>query len=238
MTRSRPLFWPTVVTVALVLTCLGLGVWQIRRLAWKEALIAVRQAAVTGPPAAVPGSAGAAAADLEFHRVFDDGVFLNEREIHLSATSPQGEAGFDVLTPLREPEGRVVFVNRGFVPQALKDPGGRAEGELRGRVRIVGLLRLPPRGKPNWFVPDNRPDRNYWFWIDLAAMARADRLTQVAPFYIDADSRPNPGGWPQGGLTRLDLPNHHLQYAVTWFSLAVAMMVIYFVYRFRRSGSA
>jgi len=61
-----------------------------------------------------------------------------------------------------------------------------------------GCLRAPPTGRPNWFLPDNRPDRNYWFWVDLPAMVVADALTNVAPLYIDADATPNPGGWPKG----------------------------------------
>ena len=108
------------------------------------------------------------------------------------------------LTPLREPGGRIVFVNRGFIPAELKDPAKRAAGQFAGTVRVPGLLRLPPDGKPGWFVPDNRPDLNYWFWVDLPAMAAADRLDRVAPFYIDADATPNPGGWPKGGVTRAD----------------------------------
>ena len=175
---------------------------------------------------------------MQFHRVVDTGVYLNDKEIHLAATSPDGDAGFHVLTPLREETGRIVFINRGFVPQSLRNPKTRVKGELSGTVRVVGLLRLPPKEKPNWFVPDNRPGEDYWFWVDLAAMARADTLVNVAPFYIDADATPNPGGWPKGGLTRLQLPNHHLQYAITWFSLAVAMIVIYFVYHLRKPGSA
>jgi surfeit locus 1 family protein len=90
------------------------------------------------------------------------------------------------------------------------------------------LLRLP-KGKPSWLVPDNRPDLNYWFWVDLPAMAKADGLDDVAPFYIDGDATPNPGGWPQGGVTPLELPNNHLQYAITWFALAAGMLVIYIV---------
>jgi surfeit locus 1 family protein len=96
-------------------------------------------------------------------------------------------------------------------------------------------LRLPPKGRPNWLLPNNRPDLNYWFWGDLPAMAKAAKLdpVRVAPFYIDADAAPNPGGWPKGGTTRLELPNNHLQYALTWFSLAVALIVIYVVYHRR-----
>lgn len=237
MTRFRPLFWPTVTAVPLVMLCFGLGVWQIRRLAWKEGLIAERHAAVTSRPVPVPRTA-AVARGMQFHRVVVTGEFLNDKEIHLAATAPDGDPGFHVLTPLREQSGRIVFVNRGFVPQRLKDPRTRLKGELAGTVRVTGLLRLAPEAKPNWFVPDNRPAENYWFWLDLKAMARADKLADVAPFYIDADAAPNPGGWPRGGLTRLELPNHHLQYAITWFSLAVAMIVIYFVYHLRRPGSA
>ena len=237
MTPFRPLFWPTVTAVPLVLLCFALGVWQIRRLAWKEGLIAERHAAMTSRPVPVPRSA-AAARGMQFHRVVVTGEFLNDKEIHLAATSPDGDPGFHVLTPLREQSGRIVFVNRGFVPQRLKDPRTRLEGEPAGTVRVIGLLRVAPKAKPNWFVPDNRPAENYWFWLDLKAMVRADKLADAVPFYIDADATPNPGGWPRGGLTRLELPNHHLQYAITWFSLAVAMIVIYFVYHLRIPGSA
>jgi len=141
-----------------------------------------------------------------------------------------------VLTPLLEPGGRIVLVNRGFIPAELKDPAKRAAGQILGTVRVQGLLRLPPAGKPTWFLPDNRPDLNYWFWVDLPAMSAADKLDRVASFYIDTDASPNPGGWPKGGVTRLALPNDHLQYAITWFSLAVALMVIYFLFHRRNAG--
>ena len=137
---------------------------------------------------------------------------------------------------MREPDGRIVFINRGFIPSERKAPATRPAGQLAGTVHISGLLRLPPEAKPNWFLPDNRPDLNYWFWIDLPAMSAADKLDRVAPFYIDADGTPNPGGWPKGGVTRLTLPNNHLQYAITWFSLAAALTVIYVLYHRRNAG--
>ena len=174
---------------------------------------------------------------MEFHHVTDEGVFLHDKEIFLGATSERGSQGYQILTPLLEPTGRVVFVNRGFIPAELKHPGKRAGGQLTGTVRVHGLLRSSPAGKPAWFLPDNRPDLNYWFWVDLPAMSAADKLDNVAPFYVDADTTPNPGGWPKGGVTRLSLPNDHLQYAITWFSLAVAAMVIYLLYH-RRNAEA
>jgi len=226
MSGFRPRVFPALFTIAIVLVCGGLGLWQLQRLEWKRALIAQREAAVAAAPVAPPQTLGDARA-LEFHAIVADGVFLNEKEIFLNAIGPKGGAGFDVLMPLREADGRIVFVNRGFVPTELKDPAKRAAAQPAATVRVAGLLRLPPERKPNWFVPDNRPDRNDWFWVDLAAMAAADGLADVAPFYIEANATPNPGGWPKGGVTPLALPNDHLQYAITWFSLAVAAIVIY-----------
>jgi surfeit locus 1 family protein len=235
MTGFRPQLWPTVFALPIVLLCLGLGSWQIQRLFWKEGLIASRATAVAAPPVFASSIAGTAPA-MEFHHVSDIGVFLHDKEIFVGATSEAGRNGYQVLTPLREPDGRIVFVNRGFIPAELKERAKRIAGEPAAPVHIEGLLRLPPDGRPNWFLPDNRPDMNYWFWVDLPAMAAADNLDRVAPFYIDADATPNPGGWPRGGVTRLALPNDHLQYAITWFSLAVAMIVIYVVFHRRDPG--
>jgi surfeit locus 1 family protein len=234
MTRFRPRLWPTVFAVPIVLICLALGSWQIARLHWKQGLIAARAAAVAAPAVPVPDNR-TAARGMEFRHVTDEGVFLNDNEILLAATSEGWTSGYQILTPLREKSGRIVFVDRGFVPAALRDRAKRIAGDPIGPVRIAGLLRLSPQHRPNWFVPDNRPDRNDWFWVDLGAMAAADKLEHVALFYVDADATPNPGGWPQGGVTPLALPNNHLQYAITWFSLAVAMIVIYVLFHRRNA---
>jgi len=237
MTAFRPLLWPTIFTVPAMLLLLALGSWQIQRLYWKRELIEQRQAAVSAAPVGVRSLEDAKG--MEFRHVTDEGVFLHDKEIFIGATSEVGRQGYQILTPLLEPDGRMVFVNRGFIPAELKDPARRPAGQIAGTVRVQGLLRLPPAGRPAWFLPDNRPDLNYWFWVDLPAMSAADKLEpdRVASFYIDADASPNPGGWPKGGVTRLALPNDHLQYAITWFSLAVALMVIYFLFHRRDAGT-
>ncbi|MGC2413504.1 MAG: SURF1 family protein [Stellaceae bacterium] len=228
MSGFRPHLAPTLITIPIVITCAALGVWQLQRLEWKRGLIAQRETALAAAPVALPRTLGEARR-LEFHPVFAAGVFFNDKEIILNAIGPKGAAGFDVLTPLREVDGRTLFVNRGFVPSTLKDRATRAADEPFGNIRIVGLLRLSSAQKPNWFVPDNRPKEGDWYWVDLGAMGAADGLANVAPFYIDADATPNPGGWPKGGVTLPALPNNHLQYAITWFSLAAAALVIYFL---------
>src|SRR5215469_1083868 len=236
MTRFQPRLVPTLFTVPAVLILIALGVWQVQRLHWKEGLIAQRDAAVAAPPIAPPQSFDAARS-LEFHHIVAEGVFRNDKELYLAASSDSGEAGYQVVTPLVMSDGRTMFVNRGFVPSELKDPSKRAAGELTGTQRVVGLLRLPSQTKPSFFLPDNRPDLNLWFWVDLPAMAKAAGVSDPVPFYVDADKTPNPGGWPKGGITRLDLPNDHLQYAITWFSLAVALIVIYVLYHRRDASS-
>jgi surfeit locus 1 family protein len=184
---------------------------------------------VAAAPIAPPQALAEARAD-QFRHVAAEGEFDNGKELFLAASSDSGTSGYEVLTPLKMPDGRTIFVNRGFIPLELKDRAKRAAGEPAGTVRVVGLLRVPPAEKPTWFLPDNRPDLNLWFWVDLPAMAKAAGVGDPVPFYIDADKTPNPGGWPKGGITRLDLPNDHLQYAITWFALAVALIVIYVAY--------
>jgi surfeit locus 1 family protein len=232
MTGFHPRLVPTLFTVPAVLILLGLGIWQIQRLHWKEGLIAQRDAAVGAAPVAPPQTL-AEAQGLEFHHIVAEGDFQNDKELFLAASSDSGDSGYQVVTPFRMTDGRTIFVNRGFIPLDLKDRTKRTAGELAGTVRLAGLLRVPPDGKPSFFLPDNRPDLNLWFWVDLPAMARQDAITDPVPFYIDADKTPNPGGWPKGGITRLDLPNDHLQYAITWFSLAIALVVIYVLYHRR-----
>jgi surfeit locus 1 family protein len=232
MIAFRPRLGPTLFTVPAVLVLIGLGVWQVERLFWKRDLIAQRDAMVAAAPVSPPRTPADAKAN-QFRHVGVEGLLLNDKEIFLAASSDAGRSGYHVLTPLREADGRVMFINRGFIPLDLKNPIKRPAGQLAGTVRIDGLLRVPPAQKPSWFLPDNRPDLDLWFWVDLPAMAKAAGVENVEPFYIDADKRPNPGGWPQGGVTRLELPNDHLQYAITWFALAIALIVIYVVYHRR-----
>ncbi|MGD9617621.1 MAG: SURF1 family protein [Alphaproteobacteria bacterium] len=232
---SRSQLVPAVFTAVVTLVCLALGFWQLERLEWKTDLIAERRAAVQSAPVPVPQTLEEARR-LEFHPVIAEGVFLHDKEVYLGAASPsRGPSGFHVLTPLRLGDGRIVFINRGFVPSQMKDPETRAAGQLAGPVRVAGPLRLP-KGRPGWLVPDNRPDMNYWFWVDLPAMAAATGLPDVAPFYIDADATPNPDGWPKGGVTPIDLPNDHLNYAITWFALAAAAIAVYIAWR-RQAGT-
>ena len=235
MTKTRSLLWPTIWSALALLLLLGLGTWQVERLHWKEGLIAERNSALAAAPAFLPKTIEAARA-LEFHPVRAEGEFLNDHELYLNAQSLRGDAGFHIVTPFRLSDGMIVFIDRGFVPTDRRAPATRAAGEIAGSTAVTGLLRLPE--PPGWFTPANEPQKNSWFSIDLPAMAQATGIGSALPFYIDADKAPVPGGWPQGGQTITDLPNDHLQYAMTWYALAAALIAIYIRFALRRRSSS
>ncbi|UFX49253.1 SURF1 family protein [Bradyrhizobium sp. 41S5] len=198
----------------------ALGIWQIERRTWKLALIErVEQrmhAAPTAPPPPSSWPAVTAASD-EYRRVTLRGTFLSSDETLVQAVTTDGP-GFWVLTPLRMADGTSVLINRGFVPPDKRDPATRRDSEPQGPVSITGLLRMSePKGG---FLRSNDPAAGRWYSRDVAAIAAVHGLSHTAPFFIDADATPNPGGTPVGGLTIVRFPNNHLIYALTWFALA------------------
>lgn len=242
---ARGLLLPSLAT-AVVLACLiALGTWQLERLAWKNDLIAQVQARTTQPPVPAPPPRDWALVDRshdEYLPVTASGRFDHGREtlIYTVLSEPKGPykgPGFLVITPLIQADGSAILVNRGFVPEDRRDPRTRAEGQVAGPVTVTGLLRMPEEA--SWFVPANAPERNAWFRREPQEIARARGLADVAPFTIDADAAPNPGGLPQGGETRLSFPNKHLEYALTWYGLAVTLVGVYVAFvitRLRGTG--
>lgn len=229
--RRKSLLAPTLFTFFGVILLLGLGTWQLERLQWKEALIAARRAGMTAPPVAIPTTVAAARA-LEYRHVHATGHFLPDRTFYLHAMDRDGRPGWHFLAPFALDDGRVLMIDRGFVPEGhRRDAVPVAPGE----TMVTGILRLPI--PPNMFVPSNRPRSNEWFFIDLPAMAREAKIANLLPFYLDADVAPDNGAWPRGGQTRIALPNHHLQYAMTWYLLAAALIIFYIELRRRQRGA-
>lgn len=217
---------------------IGLGTWQVQRLHWKEELLATIEARVNAAPrplAAIEARL-AETGDVDYWPVSLSGTFRHEGERHFFATH-KGRSGYFVYTPLELDDGRLVLVNRGFVPFELKEPARRGEGQVEGRREIVGLARNRLDGKPNSLMPDNDLAKNVFYWKDLAAMAASagvGRPADYLPFFVDADDAPNPGGLPVGGVTLIDMPNSHLQYAITWYGLAAALAGVLGVWLWRR----
>ncbi len=217
---------------------MALGTWQLQRRVWKLDLIARVNARVHAPPSLAPGPPAwpsVTVASDAYRHVSIAGVFENDKETLVQAVTELGP-GFWVMTPLRSDQGFIVLVNRGFVPPERADPQTRRLGQPRGPVLVTGLLRI---GEPHGgFLRRNDPKDGRWYSRDVAAIAAARGLSPrlTAPYFIDADATPNPGGLPVGGLTVIAFPNSHLVYALTWYGLAL-LVGVGFAYAAREEWS-
>ena len=169
---NRSIVFLTACTLAGLALLIGLGVWQLKRLAWKEGLIAEIETRAKGEPIALKDAIAVAreGRDPSYYRVRVDGRFDNAKELYLYSVADE-RVGWHVITPLTSSDGTVLMVDRGFVPDVLRDPAKRAQGEIEGPVTVTGLARTPEiQGA---FVPDNEVAANRWFWRDLADMTHA-----------------------------------------------------------------
>lgn len=239
----RGLLGPAIVAFAILI---GLGTWQIQRKAWKEALIATLTQRTNAPPGALPARAqwaGLDPQDDEFRHVKFAATFDHSKEALVYAVpsafrSDVSGPGYWVFTPARLADGGVVLVNRGYVPEARKSPDARAEGQVSGAIDLTGIVRWPEAS--GWFTPNAEPVKNLWFSRDPLSMAAAKGLGAVAPFYVEQEAPPPPGGLPHPSATEVHLRNEHLQYALTWYGLALVLIVVFVAWArgSRRSGMA
>ena len=236
--RWRTLILPAVMTAVGIVVLMGLGFWQLERLLWKSALVALIETRIHTAPGRIVAESDWprwTAADDEYRRVQLAGTLLHDKETLVHGNAPRDTRanvvnGFFVLTPLRLPEGGTVIVNRGFVPPELADPARRSGSQPQGELVVTGLVRASqPRG---WFVPKDDPAKGQWYSRDGRTIAAAAGLSRAAPFIIDADADPTQP-WPRGGLTVVRFPNNHFEYALTWFALAATLVAVFAVFAWR-----
>lgn len=233
----------------LLLGCLvlftALGLWQLQRMAWKRDLIATVDARVHADAVSIPLSEDWQDLDVDamvYRRVFLSGEYEHEAELQALAVTELG-GGYWAMTPLRLEDGSTVLINRGFVPQDLRDPLSRQATMREGEVRVTGLIRATePKGG---FLRSNDPEGGRWYSRDTVAMAQQLQLDEpVAPFFVDAQiespvqselastvpgatqAGEKPGAdYPRAGMTVVNFRDTHLSYALTWFSLALLSIV-------------
>jgi surfeit locus 1 family protein len=217
-----------IVAVLGVALLVGLGVWQLQRLQWKEALIAERDSRLAAAPVTLEQALQDFDADrsVEFLKVEVTGTFQSDAELFL-LTTEGGTPGFEVVTPLMSRDSIVILTDRGFIPESLKDPAKRPESRPSGEVTVTGVLRrhVQSRGP---FTPENDPEANIWYWWDIPAMLAFAHIgddTRVAPFVLHlfpGDEK----GLPRPVAVDASLTNNHLQYALTWFALAFLLIIM------------
>ena len=230
-------------TLAAAAVLIGLGVWQLERLAWKNEIVARIAQRANAAAKPLPPQADwpqLVAGDHEYERFAVTGFLEATRETLIyrstgKVAGAQAQPGYWVMLPLLLADGSRVLVNRGFIALASKDRSKRAEPD-RAEVTITGLLRLTePRG---YFTPPDNPAKAEWFTRDINGIAAALKLESVAPFSIDQDAHIAAPGLPAGGATVIDIPNNHLSYALTWFGLAAALGGVFTAFAMRGRGAA
>ena len=227
------LLLPTLFSALAFLVLCGLGVWQIERLYEKEALLERIDQSLKADAVAMPQEADwppLKPDDYTYRKVIVSGHFDHKHEAHLFGfivTDDKGSTtpGYFILTPLELSDGSRVIVNRGFAPEAMKAQDQRKAGLIDGMVTLQGLMRVPER--QGLFTPTDDFENNIRFLRDPTAIAASFGLQRVAPFIIDADATPVPGRWPEGGHTVVSVPNNHLEYALTWFGLALVLIGVF-----------
>jgi surfeit locus 1 family protein len=233
MTARR--VWPVIAVASVGMAVLiGLGIWQVQRLSLKNALVASIDAKAAAEPIPL-GETLERTEDVEFLKVSDRAEFDYDATLFFLDTF-EGKPAWRLITPYKRKDGIVVFVNRGVVPDELRERAARPAGARAGPEAIVGQITQPrPRRGP--FTPDNDPAHNIWFWWDQPAALEAVGLggdADVAPFMVHLSPQPGQTGWPRAQPLTAPLRNNHLGYAITWFGLAIALAVMAGLYLTRR----
>ena len=228
--KTRPSLAMKICAGLSLMILLGLGSWQVDRLFWKQGLIEQRQVQAHMAPIPVPIDM-VVKPEMAFRAAFAEGRYLNDQEKYLMARTQRGNVGFQLITPLEQEDGRIILINRGWVPADNRDPKTRPQSLIEGPVHVTGVLRLPKTR--HWVQPENEPLSNQWFYVDVDHMAEDTGADLASRYYLELDETEIPGGLPIGGQAKIDLPNNHLQYAITWYSLALSLIVIFILYHRR-----
>ena len=223
LNRPRPL------ALILFLICFGttlaLGTWQVSRLQWKTNLIAEIETAKTSAPLAILPADANELKSRAFYPVALHGKWLGDTEFHLSPRFYKSTLGYFVITPLLLDDGRTVLVNRGWIPAAQKEAASRPESNVKGRATIHGLIRLG--NERNYFTPHNQPAKNLWFGRDIDQMAAVANLQNIIPAMVDIVGIQDIKTLPVPSDGTIRLTNDHLSYIITWYGIALGILVIF-----------
>jgi surfeit locus 1 family protein len=239
--RDAHLLLPATLVLAALAVLIGLGTWQLQRKAWKDGIIASLKDGISRPPipyadwlkSAVikPGASSRLVVDgPEFIRVEASGRFQHEHESY-AYTVRDGRAGYALFTPLVLPDGRIVVVNRGFVPQELREPEKRPQTLPPGIVTIRGMTRKP--AVPNFFTPANDATRRISFSGSAGLHPKSGTEQSPSGIYIEAEPAPASTDWPKPrrpDALLATIPNRHLEYALTWFGLAATLIGVFMAF--------
>ena len=218
----KPKFVPLVSFLIALLILLSLSLWQVKRLVWKTNLIEQRVSNFEGEPKNLfdikkPN-------ENEFKKVFIEGQLLNNFEFFMPALSKNGNNGFHIIVPMEVEKKKLILFDTGWVPLAKKEKNKRLNNLIKEKKIFTAVIRLP--GRKGYFQPDNDNIKNFWFFVEPKLMEETISMKLEDRFYLEAvDNGPN--GYPLGNQTRIYLRNNHLQYAITWFLIALSLIGVF-----------
>ena len=231
--KFRPFFWPTLFTIISLLILISLGTWQVYRLIWKNSLISnylykFNNEIIKYDKNFLFND------EFEFRRINVKGKFFNEKEILIIGKTFEGNAGFHLITPILTNENKVLLINRGWISEKLKLRSSRSFNIIDKNIVIDGIIRKPQ--EKGYFVPENDPIGNFWFTIKPNQIKKALKLESFdleEKFYIDVIRNKGKLTLPIGVSGNPNFRNQHLAYAVTWYSLAITLFIIYLAFHIK-----
>ncbi len=210
LSRLRSLIVPAVTTVAMLAVLIALGVWQLERRVWKLGILAQIDHAEAAPPAPLGAS------PLPFTKVSVAGTLRTDVHALYSVDVRGDTQGAQLIEPLERPGQDTILVDRGWVPEGQ-------EGVPATPGPVAGYIRLPD--KPGMFTPDDDLAARHFYTLDAAKIGAALGLGHVAPFTLVQLGSGE--GVPETATTLPRPPNDHLNYAFTWFGLAVSLVLVF-----------
>ncbi len=209
---------------------LSLGIWQTQRLQWKQGLLAKFEN--TNPSTFIALEQFLRENNdlkaIQFNKVKLRGTFHHDLAFHIIPRTWNGRSGAHLYTPMTlSSSGKTLLVNRGWVPDNSKDITVQ---EPSDEVNLLGYLQVPTA--PSWVTPDNVADKEQWYYLDLDVLSkRWPELGQaLLPYYVIASPDIDETLYPKPLNPLVMIRNNHLGYAITWFSLAFVLLVMYIVY--------
>jgi surfeit locus 1 family protein len=205
---------------------LYLGTWQLHRMAWKHELIAHAQAQLAAPAQPLPANG---LSGLDHRRVAAQGVYLHDAAFAFGFSAKGGRPGGHLITPLRLADGRIILVDRGWLPEDLLPPNVPTGLQPGAIVALEGVARWRGDATRGWMTPDDTPSQRRWYGWDIPAMG--DTLGEaIEPLVLVLEHYEGPSGLPKAERVSIDFPNDHLNYALTWYGLALVLLVIYILF--------
>jgi surfeit locus 1 family protein len=224
---------PALAVIVGVAALVSLGVWQVQRLQWKEAMLARIAALQSAPPEPLGvvlnrlGEAGRPeVGQVDFVRVQTLCPTLQQTPTLRLYAVLGGVMGRRLITacPIQAGRFKTLLVDRGFVPDETPITNGAPHGPTL-EAPVIGVLRTPPQR--GWLTPASDPAKNDWRARDVPAMAKALGASAPAPVFLMLETPRPQSGVPMPAAVPTDIPNNHLGYALTWFGLALGLIGVY-----------